>query len=90
MNWQAFKETKCAIKCAADKDIFFSECAAQGIYNFMGEKALKRNLFVCRLCFEDRFSKGRYELLSIDEWQTRENGIFGSNGIEIINFERNS
>lgn len=89
MNWEAFKQTKFAIKCTSDKNLFFSECAKHGIYNFMSERAMRRDLFICRLCYADRFSKGRYELMSIDEWQTRENRLFGRNRIEVINYDTN-
>lgn len=87
MNWEAFKQTKFAIKCTSDKNLFFSECAKHGIYNFMNVRAMRRDLFVCRLCYADQFSEGRYELMSIDEWQTRENGLFGRNRIEAINYD---
>lgn len=87
MNWKAFKETKFAIKCEAEKEKFFSACAKQGINIFLGERAMLRNYFICRLCFKDQFSDGRYELMSLDEWQAKENGFFGKQGLEIIEFQ---
>lgn len=87
MNWQAFKETKFAIKCTTEKEKFFSVCASHDIYNFMGERANLRNLFVCRLCYKDTFSEGRYELMPIDEWQVKENGLFGKQGLKVLNYE---
>ena len=51
MDWRKFKETKIAVKCTSGKDKFFSDCAEHGIYNFMGERAMLRNYFVCRLIY---------------------------------------
>lgn len=84
MNWQAFKETKISVRCTAEKEKFFSACANHEIYNFMSERAKMRDFFVCRLCYKDQFSEGRYELMSVDEWQVKENGLFGKNGMEVI------
>lgn len=90
MDWQKFKETKFAVKCTSEKDEFFSDCAKHGIYNFMGERAMLRDYFVCRLCYKDQFSEGRYELMSCDEWQIKENGLFGRYGLDVFNFKRSS
>ena len=87
MNWEDFKETKYAVKCTTGKENFFAKCATNEIYNFMGNKAKERTVFICRLCYNDQYSAGRYELLSIDEWQTRPNMLFGKTGINIINYE---
>jgi hypothetical protein len=87
MNWEAFKKTKLAIKCTSEKERFFSDCAKNGIYNFMGERAILRNFFICRLCYKDQFSEGRYELMSLDEWQVKENGLYEKQGLEIVNYE---
>lgn len=87
MNWQAFNETKIAVKCTSGKDKFFSDCAEHGIYNFMGERAMLRDYFVCRLCYKDPCSEGRYELMSCDEWQIKENGLFGKYGLEVVEYE---
>lgn len=83
MDWEKFKETKFVVKCTSEKENFFSDCAKQGIHNFMGERAMLRNYFVCRLCYKDQFGEGRYELMSFDEWQTKENGLFGKQGIAV-------
>lgn len=83
MDWQKFKGTKIAVKCTSGKEKFFSDCAEHGIYNFMGERAMLRNYFVCRLCYETKFSDGRYEVWSFDEWQVKENGLFGRYGLEV-------
>jgi hypothetical protein len=53
----------------------------------MGERAMLRDYFVCRLCYKDQFSEGRYELMSCDEWQIKENGLFGKYGLEMFNYE---
>lgn len=90
MDWQKFKETKFAVKCTSEKDEFFSDCAKHGIYNFMGERAMLRDYFVCRLCYKDQFSEGRYELMSCDEWQIKENGLFGRYGLDMFDFKRSS
>jgi hypothetical protein len=87
MDWKSFKEMKLAVRCTAEKEKFFSACANQGIYNFMSERAKMRDLFVCRLCYKDQFSEGRYELMSVDEWQVKENGLFGSQGLEVFFYD---
>ncbi len=86
MDWKGFKETKKAVRCTTEKEKFFSDCAMHGIYNFMSERAKLRDYFVCRLCYKDQFSEGRYELMSVDEWQIKENGLFGANGLEVCNY----
>lgn len=86
MNWQAFKQTKFAVRCTTEKERFFSDCALNGIYNFMSERAIKRNLFICRLCYQDACSDGRYELMSLDEWQVKSNGLFDKQGLEVVNY----
>ena len=83
MDWKEFKKTKIAIKCTSEKEKFFSDCAEHGIYNFMSEGAMKRNYFICRLCYKDACSDGRYELMSVDEWQIKENGLYGKQGLEV-------
>ena len=87
MNWEAFKETKIAVKCTSEKEKFFSDCAKHGIYNFMGERSMMRDYFVCRLCYKGQFSGGRFELMSFDEWQIKENGLFGKYGLDIVNID---
>lgn len=87
MDWKGFKETKKAVRCTAKKEEFFSACANHGIYNFMSERAKMRDFFICRLCYKDQFSEGRYELMSVDEWQARENGLFGSQGLGVIDYD---
>mgnify|MGYP003297452716 CR=1 FL=1 len=87
MNWKAFKQTAFAIKCTSEKECFFSDCAKHGIYNFMGERAKLRDYFVCRLCYDDQCSKGRHELMALDEWQIKCNGLFGKNGLEVIDYD---
>lgn len=86
MDWKGFKETKFAVKCTTEKENFFSVCAEHGINNFMSERARMRDFFVCRLCYKDQFSEGRYELLPVDEWQIKENGLFGNNGLVVIDY----
>lgn len=83
MNWQDFKKTKTVVKCTTEKEKFFSDCAKHGIYNFMGERATHRNYFICRLCYKDQFSEGRFELMSVEEWQVKEHGIFGYQGLNV-------
>lgn len=88
MNWEKFKETKFAVKCTSGKDKFFSDCAEHGIYNFMNDRAMyNRDFYICRLCYKDACSDGRYELRSVDEWQIKENGLYGEYGLEVINYE---
>lgn len=87
MDWKSFKETKKAVRCTTEKEKFFSDCEVHGIYNFMSERAKLRDFFVCRLCYKDQFSEGRYELMSVDEWQTKENGLFGVNGLGVIDYD---
>ena len=87
IDWENFKKTKFAIKCETQKEGFFAECKEHGIYNFNGERANERDIFVCRLCYKDQFSDGRYELLSVDEWQTKPHMLFDAQGIEIIDYE---
>lgn len=67
--------------------MFFSDCSKYGIYNFMNERANTRNLFICRLCYKDQFSEGRYELMSLDEWQVNGNGLFGKQGLGVVNYD---
>jgi hypothetical protein len=86
MNWQAFKETKIAVKCTSEKERFFSDCAEHRIYNFMSDRAMTRDYFICRLCYADQFSDGRYELMSLDEWQVTEKGLFGKQGLNVVNY----
>ena len=88
MDWQAFKKKQFAVKCTTDKERFFADCASNGIYNFMSEGAMKRNLFICRLCYQDAFSDGRYELMSVDEWQVKENGLYGNDELEIVDYNK--
>lgn len=87
MNWKDFKETKFVVKCTSEKEKFFSDCAEQEIYNFMGERAMLRDYFVCRLCYADQFSEGRYELMSCEGWQIKENGLFGKCALEVLNYD---
>ena len=68
----------------------FSDCAEHGIYNFMGERAMLRDFFVCRLRYKDQFSEGRYELISCEEWQIKENGLFGKDGLEVDEYGNNA
>ena len=86
INWQDFKDKKLAIKCTSEKEKFFSDCANHEIYDFMGEKAKERDYFVCRLCFKDQFSEGRYELMSVDEWEIQPNMLFGKVGLPIVTY----
>lgn len=88
MDWEKFKETKTAVKCTTEKEKFFSDCAKHGIYNFMSERAMLRDYFVCRLCYKDLFSNGRYEIMSVDEWQIKPKMLFDANGLEIIDYNQ--
>ena len=87
MDWKSFKETKIAVKCTMEKEKFFSDCAKHGIHNFMSENAMLRDYFICRLCYKDQFSEGRYELLAVDEWQLKEKGLFGKKAIGVIGYD---
>ena len=87
MNWKSFKETKIAIKCITEKEKFFSDCAKHNIYNFMSDRALQRDLFICRLCYKDQFSEGRYELMSLEEWQIKKGGLFGEQGLMVFDYK---
>ena len=87
IDWEAFKETEFVIKCTENKDMFFSDCSKYGIYNFLGERAKTRKFFICRLCYKDQFSDGRYELMSLDEWQVQAFGLFGKQGLEVVNYD---
>ncbi len=87
MDWQKFKNKKIAVRVTTEKEKFFSECAKREIYNFLNDRAMLRDIYVCRLCYKDQFSDGRYELMSVDEWQVKENGLFGKQGLEIIEYK---
>lgn len=87
IDWELFKATKIAIKCTTEKERFFSECAKREIYNFLSDRAVERNIFICRLCYKDQFSEGRYELLSLDKWQTRPGMLFGKEGLSVIAYD---
>ena len=87
MDWGAFKETRVAVRCTSDKERFFADCALNGIHNFMSDGAIKRDLFVCRLHYKDFNSDGRYELMSLEEWQIKENGLFGKYGLGVVDYE---
>ena len=88
MDWQAFKRKEFAIRATgAAKEAFFEECRAHGIFIFMGPREKEtRELFVCVHLYEDRFSRGRLELYSICEWQTKPGMMYGDKGLLIEEF----
>lgn len=90
MDWEKFKKTKIAVKCTSGKEKFFSDCEEHGIYNFMGERTMFRDYFICRLCYKDQFSEGRYELMSCEGWQIKENGLFGKYELKVIDYDKTS
>lgn len=87
MDWEKFKSTEFAVKCTSGKEKFFSECERHGIYNFMSEGAMSRDYFICRLCYKDRFSEGRYELRSVEEWQIKDKNLYGKYILEVVNYD---
>lgn len=83
LNWQAFKDKEFAVKCEKNKENFFSECRKNGILIFMGECEKTRSIFVCVKRYDDRFSNGRYELYSLELWQTLPGSLYGKYGLPI-------
>lgn len=86
MDWQSFKEKKIAVKCTSEKEKFFSDCIKNNIHIFLSEQAKKRDFFVCSLCYVSQFSEGRYELTAVDEWQVKPKGLFGNEGLQIVDY----
>jgi hypothetical protein len=87
-NWEGFKKTEFAIVCKADKERFFQDCKEHGIHIFFSEFAIKRNLFVCVRRYENRLSCGRYELFALKGWETKPNGLYGKEGLELIFYDK--
>jgi hypothetical protein len=83
-EWEGFKRKEFAVVCETGKEQFFADCQKQGICVFLSEFAKKRNLFVCCRLYENRLSKGRYELVALKGWETKPNGLYGKEGLEEI------
>ena len=83
-----FKRKEFAVICEADKERFFNYCKQHGIYCFLSEFAKKRNLFVCVHLYENRLSNGRYELVALKGWETKPNGLYGKDGLEVKNYDK--
>ena len=84
-DWESFKKREFAVRCITDKEDFFEDCKEHGIMDFMGERAKQRDIFICRLCYKDACSSGRYELRAISEWQTKSKDFLGVESIPIYN-----
>lgn len=85
-DWDGFKQKQFAVICEADKEQFFDDCKQNGIHCFLSEFSKQRNLFVCVHLYENRFSNGRYELVALKGWETKPNGLYGKDGLEVIRF----
>lgn len=88
MDWESFKKTEFAVRCEIEKTAFLADCEAHGIItaNLSDHAVNARNLFVSRLCYADQFSGGRYELMTVEEWQTKPKMLF--EGIKITPYKR--
>ena len=86
-DWDEFKQKQFAVLCETDKERFFADCKRHGIYCFLSEFAKKRNLFVCCHLYEDRLSNGRDELAALKGWETKQNGLYGKDGLEEVKYE---
>lgn len=84
LDWDGFKKKQFAVICETDKESFFSDCKQHGIHCFLSEFAKKRNLFVCVHLYENRLSNGRYELVALKGWETKPNGLYGKDGLEVV------
>lgn len=85
-DWDGFKQKQFSVICETDKERFFADCKQHGIHCFLSEFAKKRNLFVCVNLYENRLSNGRYELVALKGWETKPNGLYGKDGLEVIRF----
>lgn len=88
MNWQAFKSKEFAVRCEHRKDEFFSDCRKNGILVLMGEREKLRSIFVCVQRYDDRLSNGRYELYTLELWQTLPGSLYGKFGLPIFDFDQ--
>ena len=87
-DWDGFKKKEFAVLCEVSKKQFFDDCKRHGIHCFLSEYAKKRNLFVCCHLYEDRFSGGRYELAALKGWETKPNGLYGKDGLEVKLYDK--
>lgn len=87
-DWDRFKKKEFAVLCEAHKEQFFDDCKRHGIYCFLSEFAKKRNLFVCCHLYEDRFGNGRYELAALKGWETKPNGLYGKDGLDVKIYDK--
>ena len=85
-DWDGFKRKEFAVICEADKDQFFADCNQHGIHCFLSEFAKKRNLFVCVHLYENRLSNGRYELVALKGWETKQNCLYGKDGLQEVRY----
>ena len=81
-DWDGFKKKQFAVICEKDKERFFADCKQHGIHCFLSDFAKKRNLFVCVHLYENRLSNGRYELVAFNGWETKQNGLYGKDGLQ--------
>lgn len=86
-DWESFKQKKFAVMCETNKERFFNDCHKNGILICFGDMAKKRNLFVCAKRYDDRFSDGRYELFALKGWETKPDGLYGKDGLEVIEYD---
>ena len=85
-DWDGFKKKQFAVICEKDKERFFADCKQRGIHCFLSDFAKKRNLFVCVHLYENRLSNGRYELVAFNGWETKQNGLYGKDGLQEVRY----
>ena len=85
-DWDGFKEKQFAVICEKGKERFFADCKQHGIHCFLSDFAKKRNLFVCVHLYENRLSNGRYELVAFNGWETKQNGLYGKDGLQEVRY----
>jgi hypothetical protein len=87
-DWDGFKQKQFAVICETDKEQFFAYCKQHGIHCFLSEFSKKRSLFVCVQLYENRLSNGRYELVALKGWEIKPNGLYGKDGLEVIEYDK--
>ena len=85
-DWDGFKKKQFAVICEKDKERFFADCKQHGIHCFLSDFAKKRNLLVCVHLYENRLSNGRYELVAFNGWETKQNGLYGKDGLQEVRY----
>ncbi len=56
------------------------------LFLWANEKKM-RSIFVCVKRYDDRLSNGRYELYTLDLWQTLPGSLYGKYGLPIYDIE---